>query len=508
MSDYITLGELKPGAASPGYTSVGLISENLGVPTLKVTMSIQEVLDYTRVANREQISQPGFEAEEIAQRSESQQHTKKLAKFVLKGAVYSLKKWLETNNQDVPQSLLGIHNELGAATLAAIQPIVGNIRELQPGGSDLKLKPGLDDQRPVVYFSLNASQMIWIVDGQHRRKAFKEVIDFLERSSSEDKYLKGGLYVPSDGNLSISTEERKLWSNLHVHLRSTAFVAAEIHLGLTAQEEKQLFYYLNAKTLVVGKNLQHEFDQSNMINSYVAKLEGSFIEKFSSKESTTWEMGFPSRTELNGITGLLVGGALNAGDTLSPGLIVSRLDEIGDRFFDAVKSVKGFGQPDSKNKTLIAQQVVMKGIARLLFDCLYAKGQSNTGPEHADMIIEVIKSGKLTFNHSDDFWQALFMDPEERKQKFPGIENYVHVKQGSGFLAGAMVNGQVRFGSNTNDIYRRIGDLLRYKLGLPPRPEVTRGIQKELEDQKLEDQKLDETLDELLGVEEPTMATT
>lgn len=494
MNDYVTLGELKSGAASPGYSGVGLISENLGVRTLKVTMNIQQILDYTQVANVKTTSTAEFEGEEIAQRNESLQHTKKLSKYVLKGAVFSYKSELERNQQDVPDCVNNIYKELGAVTLAAIQPLVGNIRELEPGGSNLRLKPNTEDQRPIVHFNLDASQHIWIVDGQHRRKAFKEVMDFLDRSSTEDKYLKGGLYVPSDENLSITREERKFWSDLRVHLKSTAFVAAEIHLGLTPQQERQLFYYLNAKTLAVGKNLEHEFDQSNSINSFVAKLEGDFIKKFSSKESTDWSMGLPSRSELNGVTGLLIGGALNAGDTLSPGLIAKRLDEIGIPFYDAIKTVSGFGDEDSKQKTVIAQQVVMKGIARLLFDCLYAKGQGNTDEKDAEAILGAIKSGYLTFNHSDDFWQALFMTSDERRQQFPGIENYVHVKKGKNFLAGNYIDGKIRFGSNTNDIYRRIGDLIRYKLGIPARPEVTRDISKELEETNKEG-----ALDELLN---------
>mgnify|MGYP000496662234 CR=1 FL=1 len=111
MNDYVTLGELKSGAASPGYSGVGLISENLGVRTLKVTMNIQQILDYTQVANVKTTSTAEFEGEEIAQRNESLQHTKKLSKYVLKGAVFSYKSELERNQQDVPDCVNNIYKE-------------------------------------------------------------------------------------------------------------------------------------------------------------------------------------------------------------------------------------------------------------------------------------------------------------------------------------------------------------------------------------------------------------
>jgi len=64
------------------------------------------------------------------------------------------------------------------------------------------------------------------------------------------------------------------------------------------------------------------------------------------------------------------------------------------------------------------------------------------------------------------------------------MEKFVHVPIGTNLDAGNFddVNSWVRFGSRHSDIRPRLGDVIRYKVGLKPRETVTRSIQRELEE--------------------------
>jgi len=66
------------------------------------------------------------------------------------------------------------------------------------------------------------------------------------------------------------------------------------------------------------------------------------------------------------------------------------------------------------------------------------------------------------------------------------MENYVHVPLGTNLDAGTFDSktGWVRFGAKHNDIYPRIGDLIRYHLNFEPRKSVSRAINKAEEDKK------------------------
>ena len=68
----------------------------------------------------------------------------------------------------------------------------------------------------------------------------------------------------------------------------------------------------------------------------------------------------------------------------------------------------------------------------------------------------------------------------DREKAHPGISKYVHVPEGTNLDAGTydVQNNWVRYGSKHNDIYYRIADLIRFKMGWEPRPAVTRALSK------------------------------
>jgi len=89
---------------------------------------------------------------------------------------------------------------------------------------------------------------------------------------------------------------------------------------------------------------------------------------------------------------------------------------------------------------------------------------------------------RFTPNHSDKLWLALFMNDQERTHEFgQGVNDYVHVTAQTKPGEFDQLNGWVRFGTAHNDIYPRIGDLIRWKLRLKNRGAAEKSRQKENE---------------------------
>ena len=153
---------------------------------------------------------------------------------------------------------------------------------------------------------------------------------------------------------------------------------------------------------------------------------------------------------------------------------------MGGDLAEAIQSVPGFGNVESKKFTVVAQPIVMKAIARLAYDCFFENSSKNSNitPEHGKRLLQALKSGELGFGHDEPLWRALMMSEQERLECFPGIEDYLYIAKSTNLIAGSFENGYVRFSPNTKDLLRRLGDLIRYQLKLPARTEVTKAIAK------------------------------
>ncbi|MEE3198043.1 MAG: hypothetical protein VX225_06325 [Pseudomonadota bacterium] len=110
----------------------------------------------------------------------------------------------------------------------------------------------------------------------------------------------------------------------------------------------------------------------------------------------------------------------------------------------------------------------------------FQDGKIDSNEENLKQLWSKIATNEIDFSHKNQLWGALFLDPEKRNKDFPGMENYVHVPTGTNLDAGTYDSktGWVRFGSKHNDIYPRIGDLIRYHLDFEPRKSVSRAINK------------------------------
>ena len=65
----------------------------------------------------------------------------------------------------------------------AIQPLVANIRNCNPRGADIRgdrMSDSRTDETAAFKEFLSQRHVLWVVDGQHRRKAMQLVFEFRE----------------------------------------------------------------------------------------------------------------------------------------------------------------------------------------------------------------------------------------------------------------------------------------------------------------------------------------
>lgn len=478
-----TLADLSRQTDATGRWFQAMIGPNLGRTTLKFNMSLRDFIDLSEVANRTTISSNAAFAEEFhAQRTLITEHAVGLARYTLMGLVrHALKK-----TKTVTTELFQIRDELGDPAYVSLQPIVCNLRSAAPDGSDLLIRDvgeRVGIKTGAFEVLIGHQNIMWVVDGQHRRAGFDRVLDFLKKVTQSHKYPSKGLFVPSNyhGEV-IDHGVHAFWSKILEAALAQSTISVECHLGLKEEEEQQLFYDLNAKGKAVGRSYREQYDHSDPINKFISEelIEENLLGfKLSERDVTDWQKddGAITRKDVMTVTCLLCLGKTNS-KSGTPAIVENRREYLRT-FWNLISHSEGFGKPGAKSSTVLAQPVVIKSLAKLGYDLTF--GHSNMkDPEAYRKICEAIKFKELDFSHENELWQVLFWDAKKREQKFPGISDFVHVPEETNLDAGLFdaANKWVRFGSRHNDIYPRLGDAIRYQLKLSPRPSVTKLIEK------------------------------
>ncbi|MCP3473813.1 DNA sulfur modification protein DndB [Bradyrhizobium sp. CCGUVB1N3] len=81
--------------------------------------------------------------------------------------------------------------------------------------------------------------------GQHRRKGMQLVFDFLEALRTARAYPKKGNLLGSKDGEPATSDDLAVWEECFEVARSYCALLLEVHLGLNADEERQLFHDLN-----------------------------------------------------------------------------------------------------------------------------------------------------------------------------------------------------------------------------------------------------------------------
>lgn len=459
-----------------------LIGSNMGNRTLIMSIPMATFYEFSEVANRANLDAiPGNRDLPVAQRRLDEGHAKKLAVFMLKGLIDATKRKFERTNRPLPLSLIAIQKELGIQPYISMQPIVANIRSCKFGGDGLRF----ERNGGVITVYLSDRHVLWIIDGQHRRFAMHLVFDFLKAVTNNRKYLrKPAIYLPADDpKRDPTSEEVQVWASAFEIARADCTVGVETHLGLDAEQERQLFHDLNNLAKTVESSLAYEFDNSNPVNRFIKeRLLGNDILKAKVVDTDNphdWHKddGVISRKDLIAINALLF---LNKttinGATPSD---INAKEEYGCRFWGAVAQIPYWGEPGAKRNTIAAQPVVLKALAKLAYDFGYGRDQN---AQFLERIFLAIERGTIEFSHTNPMWRYFALTPDERAQSCPGLDEAV-TPEAAGYNLDLgnfdEASKVMRFGAKHNDIQRHLGDIIRWRLGLPKRKALVK-LQEEM----------------------------
>lgn len=443
-----------------------LTGHNMGNNTLLLSVPMHDFRDISEVANERNIAdQAAFANQSIAQRKLDPAHAAKLAGYILKGLFYSVEVKHKLAKQPLPPKFEEMQRALGKQPYLALQPLTANIRECEPGGADLRVKQSGDGQITVY---LAQKHVLWVVDGQHRRHAMQLAFDFLKAVLATHKYSKGSLYPLGERGSDVSSDELRVWALIYEAARSRCRVMVEVHLGLTAEQERQLFHDLNNLTKKIESSLAFQFDNSNPVNLFIKEdlIDSQMIE-VAEKDKLDWQDhdGSISRKDLIAVNAILFLNKTNISGAKPK--LVEEEKPIAQQLWGQIVEITGFGEEGAKQKTVAAQPVVLKALAKLTYDFAFGR---NSDPALLEKLIDGIS--KVDFSHENLMWQYYQLPVEDRDLRCPGLKQYLPSDDsGANRDIGAFDSRDrvMRFGAKHNDIYPILGDMIRWSLNLPSR---------------------------------------
>ena len=238
-------------------------------------------------------------------------------------------------------------------------------------------------------------------------------------------------------------------------------------MDLTVEEQRQLFHDLNNLGKKVPSGISFDFDSSNPINNFIKEVlieERVLGAPVSEKDVTDWAKhdGAMARKDIVAVCAILFLNKTNA-KTATP-LHVTHMEEVARRFWERISAIPNFGEPQAKLRTVAAQPVMLKALAKLAYD--FARGRK-ANQDHLERLLEGID--EIDFSHENAMWDYYVLTPEERARKLPGLDAYLPDDDGNRDIGSRDEAGRMRFGAKHNDIYPILGDMIRWRLDLPLR---------------------------------------
>lgn len=441
------------------------VGHNLGARVFTTYVPLHEFFEMSAVAN------DPADPKKVSQRKLDVSHATKLAVYILKGLVHAaIHRRSEIENKPIPATWRDLQNLLGQQAYLSLQPIVVNIRNCNPAGSNIsgvRLQT-IDGETASFKIFLSQQHVFWVVDGQHRRKAMEIVFDFLEVIRAQHKYpKKSGLFAPPEEE--VSPDAMMLWNECYEVARAFCTIAVEVHLGLTIEQERQLFHDLNRLGKKVEASLALQFDSSNPVNLFIKEhLIGEMGLQVVEKDVKDWhnDTGAFSRKDVVAVNAVLFLNKTNISGA-TPAVVIPR-QHVAARFWEAVMAIPGIGEEQAREKTVAAQPVVLKALAKLTFDFAFSNRRPDNGEELLDRLLDGV--GSLDFSHENPMWRYFEKTDAEREAELPGLADYLPPPEpGVNRDIGSFQDNFMRFGAKHNDIYPILGDMIRWKLGLPSR---------------------------------------
>ena len=120
--------------------------------------------------------------------------------------------------------------------------------------------------------------------------------------------------------------------------------------------------------------------------------------------------------------------------------------------------------------------MVLKALAKLAYDFGYGRHKNE---EWLHSLLDGIAS--INFSHDEPMWRYYQLSPEERKKwGLTSLAEYLPSDEGANRDISAYNEKDrvMRFGAKHNDIFPILGDMIRWKLGLPSRKAADEQINK------------------------------
>lgn len=463
------LGDILGSGSGNELPIMTQISHNMGNRTFLLTMPMKSFYDRSMVANER-----GKDGGAVAQRPLNIPHATKLAKYMLKGLVGAAAFKRELDGKPANEALSELESLLGKQPYVSIQPIVCNLRDIDPKLGNLRGERVLSSTTgETVGFKvwLSLEHILFVVDGQHRRKAMQLLFEFLNQAITA-QYLsnKGNLLAPLSGELSVALISAL--QEVQQVANTFATVQIECHLGLNIDQERQLFHDLNNLGKKVESSLALQFDNSNPVNIYIKEElvddDTLFSWEVIEKDITDWhkDSGAISRKDLVSVNARLFLNNTNISGAL-PAQVEPR-KEVAARFWKAINAIPGTGISGAKLNTVAAQPVVLKALAKLTYDFAFGK------KAEANMLNQLIEAiPLLDFSHSNPMWRYYQLSENEITSfELTTLKDYLPPEgDGANRDIGLYddTTKTMRFGAKHNDIFPIIGDMIRWKLSLPSR---------------------------------------
>lgn len=457
---------IKRGGNTSDMQLKAFISNNLGNNTLLAKIPMYDFYRMSDVANERSEN-----SELVAQRKLDVKHASDLARYILKGLLATAIDLKKEDKGAISSARHRLQEMVGKQPYLSLQPVVANLRTAGEGGQNLRASQmELNNENIGMRVWLGQKDILWVVDGQHRRKAIQMVFEFLEDVRMEQKYppKKQSLFPHGRDERTVPNDELEVWMECYELTRGECTVSLEIHLGLSIIEERQLFHDLNNLAKKVEKSTALEFDSSNPINAFIkdALIEGGFV-TVSHKDKVDWvnDDGSFTRKDVVAVNAHLILNKSNI-NSATPVVVKPRLS-IAKRFWEVVNQIPGFGEEDAKAKTVAAQPVVLKAIAKLTYDFAFGRYPD-------EQLLNNLLDGitDLDFSHDNFMWRYYQLNSEEIEQHgLTSLKDYLPDNSTGNRDIGNydQETRWMRFGSKHNDIFPIIGDMIRWKLNLPSR---------------------------------------
>ena len=447
---------------------------NLGNNTLLLSVPMHQFFEMSAVANKQGLEEQSSDGM-ITQRKLDQKHAAKLATYILKGLVNAVIQQKTYAQQPLSEALLRVQKNLGKQPYMALQPIVANLRptSCKPTGEGLNIKelsPG------VIIVHLGDKDVLWVIDGQHRRFALELVFEFLKDIKKNHEYSKSRKLYPVAKDHAMQGDELQVWIDVYEAARTSSKIMVEVHMGLDAFQERQLFHDLNNLGKKIENSLAFAFDSSNPINLFIKDelVEGNVLNAtVIERDIVDWhnDPGAISWKDLTAINAILFLNKTNIKGA-QPGEVAERV-EVAKRFWETISKIDDFGQPQARKKTVAAQPVVLKALAKLVYDYAFGRGRD---PKMLERVLEGIN--QLNFSHTNPMWRYYeFKQSDREAHGLTALADYLPADQpdSHGVVANRDIgrfdptDQAMRFGAKHNDIFPLLGDMIRWRLNMPSR---------------------------------------